>query len=159
MVETIGDALGKPGKLIKTTVPDDDGNIQHLYEPSSDAIIYGDTDSVAGDSIVRSSMGSMAIEELFQLGRHTVVAGKEYAVIPGLMSPCYVNGSVVDKPVAAIYRHRVTKPRYRITLESGKSVVVTGDHSIMVLRAGELVEAKASDLNTETDTCISIGVH
>jgi intein/homing endonuclease len=57
--------------------------------------------------------------------------------------------------VAAVYRHKVSKARWKVTLEDGKTVEVTNDHSIMVERNGKLIEVKASEI-LESDDFISI---
>jgi intein/homing endonuclease len=57
-----------------------------------------------------------------------------------------------------IYRHRTSKRRFKITLESGKHVIVTEDHSVMVEREGKLIEVKPLEINRDTDVCISIEV-
>jgi intein/homing endonuclease len=58
--------------------------------------------------------------------------------------------------VKSIYRHKVSKGRWQITLESGKTVIVTEDHSIMVERNNKLIEICARDINIDTDICVSV---
>jgi intein/homing endonuclease len=55
-----------------------------------------------------------------------------------------------------IYRHKVSKEKWKITDEFGHEVFVTGDHSIMVERNGALLEVKPSEINFETDFLITI---
>ena len=68
----------------------------------------------------------------------------------------YFDNKVVEKPINYIMRHKVSKSRYKITTESGKEVIVTGDHSCMVLRNNELISIKAKDINKDIDKIISI---
>lgn len=63
---------------------------------------------------------------------------------------------VTWKPVKYIMGHLVSKPKYRIKSKSGKEITVTGDHSCMVLRNGELISIKAKDINIKTDRLITI---
>jgi intein/homing endonuclease len=49
----------------------------------------------------------------------------------------------------------VSKARWKVTLEDGKTVEVTNDHSIMVERNGKLIEVKASEI-LESDDFISL---
>lgn len=159
MMETIHD-IQEPevaAKIQKSTMVEKDGKISNVYTIDGDTIIYGDTDSVDGASIVRSSIGIYPISELFdRLSVKWADGAKEYATSPGLLSPCVVDGNVCQKPVKAIYRHRVSKPRWKITLENGSSVTVTDDHSIMVIRNGQMIEVKPSAINRDTDVCITI---
>ena len=53
-------------------------------------------------------------------------------------------------------RHKVNKHKYKIRTKSGKELIITGDHSIMVIRNNELISVKAKDINKETDKIISI---
>ena len=46
--------------------------------------------------------------------------------------------------------------KYKITTESGKEVIVTEDHSCMVIRDGELISIKAKDIDKETDKIITV---
>jgi hypothetical protein len=159
MMETIHSLLepDTPMVMQKHTEVDDDGKVQHIYIADSRTIIYGDTDSVDGSSVVRSSLGKHSVSELFDnLPLRWIDGTKEFAACPGLLSPCVVNDKIVQKPVKAIYRHRVSKPRWKITLENGASVVVTNDHSIMIMRDGKMIEVKPSSINRDTDVCITI---
>jgi intein/homing endonuclease len=54
-----------------------------------------------------------------------------------------------------VYRHKVSKARYKITTVNGKEVVVTEDHSVMVLVNGKLVEKKPIDIH-EGDVVITV---
>lgn len=124
-----------------------------------DAIVYGD--SVAGDSIIRTSIGSMSIADLYNKIEKTVYMenGKEYAI------PTNENIQIVgydianDKAIMTnfnfVMRHKTNKNKWEVTTEDGKSVIVTDDHSIMVERNGNLVEVKPNDL-LENDVVIVV---
>jgi len=120
-------------------------------------LIYGDTDSVSGDSTVKTNLGEFQIQELFELNRGIRFEGnKQYAIIPGLKSMCYdENACAFLADVKEIYRHKVSKKKYTISLSNGKSVSVTSDHSLMVKRNDELIQIKPSELqNTDIFICI-----
>jgi DNA polymerase elongation subunit (family B) len=147
-----------PQKMVKTTEVDKDGVVSNAYIMGGCTVIYGDTDSVDGASLIRTSHGDGSIAKLFMsMPVKWNVGEKEFATAEHLTTSCLVDGSIVMKPVKAIYRHRVSKPRWKVTLEDGRSVVMTDDHSIMVMRAGNLIEVKPSAINRDTDTCVSIG--
>lgn len=160
MNETIGEFLtGEPTKLIKETHVDDDGAVTNTYRSTNPALIAADTDSVAADSVVETSLGRLTIEALWNLAdRHVLDGGKEYALFNDqVLSTCVDGcGRVVSKPIQLIYRHLVSKPRWRVEVASGEVVDVTGDHSIMVKRNGELVAVKAAEINALTDTCLCL---
>ena len=53
-------------------------------------------------------------------------------------------------------RHKTKKKIYEITLENGKSVKVTQDHSVMVDRDGFLLEVKPTEiLESDLIICLS----
>ena len=120
------------------------------YDYQGKSIVYGDTDSVAGDSIIVTNYGKIEIADLFRNHGKNFCQNndKEYVLNSDLKVQGYDKTTGISKlmPINYIYRHRVSKPRYRITDSSGRSVVVTGDHSIMVMRNDVLVEIKPSDL-------------
>lgn len=128
------------------------------YDHTGKAIIYGDTDSVAGDTFIQTENGPITVEDLFDSGKLFWQHGdKEYSVnhdikighVTNSLEHHYTNYQY-------IYRHRVSKPRYRITTENGNSVTVTDDHSIMVLNnQNVLIEKKPTEL-TEEDTIITV---
>jgi intein/homing endonuclease len=68
---------------------------------------------------------------------------------------CPILNHVTQKPVKYVMRHKVKKTRYRITTSSGKQVIVTGDHSCMVLRYGKLTAVKANEIDPKTDKMIT----
>ena len=63
---------------------------------------------------------------------------------------------VVDRPIKYIMRHKVSKSKFKIKSETGKEIIVTGDHSCMVYRNNELIPIKAKDINPKTDKLVEI---
>ena len=122
------------------------GDYNHL----GPAIVYGDTDSVAAESLVRTSVGAKSIEDLFMAGNLFWKEGsKEYSQNNNIKVASYdpETGNIQSSSYLYVYRHKVTKKKYRITTANGKTVVVTEDHSVMVLQQGKLVEKKPADLS------------
>ena len=120
------------------------GEFDHIGK----AIIYGD--SVTGDTLIKTDNGETTIEELFnQCQNQSMIGEKEY----GTETYCKVIGfnAYEDSPIMSeisyVMRHKTKKKIYKITLENGKSVKVTEDHSIMVDRDGFLIEVKPNDIN------------
>jgi intein/homing endonuclease len=64
--------------------------------------------------------------------------------------------SIIEDNIALIYRHKVSnKRRFKIVLNDGKKVIVTEDHSVMVLRDGELISVKPAEILL-SDCCITV---
>jgi len=127
------------------------------YDHTGDAIIYGD--SVTGDTMIRTDNGQVTIAELFnQCSQHEKNGDKEY----GVQSFAKVVGfnAFEDLPVMSnisyVMRHKTKKKLYKITLQNDKTVTVTEDHSVMVDRAGFLLEVKPTEiLDTDLIICLN----
>lgn len=122
-----------------------------------------DTDSVVGSTLINTSEGDIPIEELFEryaaTGRFFKYdeANSDYVVSvnDGLMAMSYSNtNELQQKRIVHVMKHKVKKRMFKITIR-GKSVTVTEDHSIMVLRDGCLVSAKPMQLR-KGDICVSL---
>lgn len=59
-------------------------------------------------------------------------------------------------PMKYIMQHYIDKDIYRITSESGKTVEMTGDHSLIVLRNNCMCPVKPKDIKIETDKIITV---
>lgn len=159
MIETLAFLLtGERDSIVKSTTVDKDGKLVHEYSIKSEAIIYGDTDSLIGSSEVKTNYGTLALEALFHACpiKTERENGKQFGEgLPNLKTLSFSENSIKYMDVKAVYRHKVSKARWRVTLEDGKTVEVTNDHSIMVERNGKLIEAKPSEI-LESDNFISI---
>ena len=132
----------------------------------------GDTDSVSGDTVIRLMDNadsqtiyiSKRIDEFFNMMKKyqnndsLLVTPDNSEVVPvnnvHIMTYDDVHDRALYRPVRYVMRHKVTKPRYKITTASGKTVIVTGDHSCMVVRDGRLMSIRTADINPETDKII-----
>lgn len=120
------------------------------------SVVYGDTDSVEKNSKITINNVTNSIEWFFENidGSFINNNDKEYLIVDNCYSPCYTN-KIENKKVKAIYRHKVSKEKWKLTTETGKEIFVTGDHSIMVLRDNILQEIKPRDI-ISTDKVITI---
>ena len=125
------------------------------YDYQGATIIY--SDSVTGDSIIRTDSGDVTIEELFNRSlEYNRIGEKEY----GVWNETKVLGfdSFSMTPIVSrinyVMRHKTKKKLYKITTENGKCVTVTEDHSIMVDRDGFLIECLPNEIK-ETDLIIT----
>lgn len=123
------------------------------YDHTGKAVIYGD--SVTGDTEIRLGNGvNMPIEDLFGKIDYKVIqdGGKEYAIptdADGDLTVLGYNGyedEAVFSGINYVMRHKVKKKLYKITTESGKSITVTEDHSLIVDRDGFLMDIKPADI-------------
>lgn len=128
------------------------------FDHQGEAIIYGDTDSCAADTVIDSNLGNRTVEELFNNCNTFWQSGnKEYATDENLTVASYntEKGDVYQGNINYIYRHKVSKPQFEIEDEHGNIVRVTEDHSIMVEKNGIITSIKPKDLK-KNDIIISI---
>ena len=121
------------------------------YSIDGDGIVYIDTDSVSSDTMIDTDHGDITIEELFGKceNKHLdLYSGKEYGISNNVKVRSF-NPSTKDisyKNFRYVYRHRVSKKKYRITASNNNFVDVTGDHSVMVYEDDTIVEIKPENL-------------
>lgn len=122
-----------------------------FYYSKNTHCIYSDTDSQGGDTLVRTSLGHITFEKLFELANHVVEVedGRQFASFETKLTAMSFDpssDSIQLLPVRELYRHKVTKKKYVICLLNGKSTSVTSDHSLMVERNSKLIEIKPAEL-------------
>lgn len=160
MMSKVSEAI--TGKIINTVrnveIVDDEEEVNYTHNDKN--LIYGDTDSVAGDSIVIINNTRMTIEDAFTFlkGETHIKNGDtqtKYLNYIDYVTPCYTQNKIEQKKIASIYRHKVKKKKFKIVTENNKEVIVTEDHSIMVKRNNILIEVKPLDILL-TDIIITI---
>ena len=151
--ETIKEMVRFTNDELNKLVENEDGN--------GEWIVAGDTDSVGGDSIVIINGKKMTIEEAYELaasddfievsknGTEVAFFGKD------VLTPRGADGE--EAQIVNISRHKVTKPRWEISVPGQHPLSVTEDHSIKVLRNNEIVDVKPSEI-LKTDSIIVIEV-
>lgn len=116
-------------------------------------IVAGDTDSVAKDTIIKIKTPEgieqdITIENLYNKYSHTnagsTLAGHESV-------ECYDKILNWDDKLyygtpKRIIRHKVNKSKWRLRTKSGKEVIVTNDHSMIVFRNGKKMEVKPYEI-------------
>jgi len=58
-------------------------------------------------------------------------------------------------PIKRIIRHKVSKPKWKLRTKSGKEIIVTNDHSMIVFRNAKKLEVKPSEI-LKTDKILSV---
>lgn len=133
------------------------GDYNHLGE----AIVYGD--SVSGDTVVNVSINGeekeLNIEELFLNTDFNFTSVDENGNTRRSMHPLLKTNTKIEiltynpetkvqyyAEVDYVKQHNTNKEKYLIEDGFGNSIIVTGDHSIMVERNGDLIEVKPNDI-------------
>ena len=139
------------------------GPLFEYLDGTQSLTVAGDTDSVDEDTLIYLNNELVPISEAFlelKYDNNDVVIrtenGNEIVPVRGNSTLSYKHNNIVERAISYIMRHKVKKERYKIITESGKEVIVTGDHSCMVMRDGKLIEIKAKDINIDTDTMVTI---
>lgn len=127
--------------------------------------VAGDTDSCVGSTQIYVDNKKMSIADAFTKFKYenddTVLRLSEtQEVIPVFdhttLSYIDYNVCTSQMPINYIMRHKVfNKSKFRIKTKSGKELIVTGDHSVMVIRDNELVSIPAKNI-LKTDKIITI---
>jgi hypothetical protein len=140
--------------------------VRNVRKLNLDFIIYGDTDSSEKSTKLIINDGQniyrIRFDDLFKMfsEREDIFLdfkGNEVISPNNLLALNYTEELKFSK-VKKIIRHKVRKPKWKITTESGKEVIVTNDHSLTVFRGGKKIHIKPSEINLETDEILSVDV-
>lgn len=144
---------------------------EYLNGDTESMTVAGDTDSIIGSSQIYIDGQSDSIENYFTELKYenndTVITLSNKnndikEIVPVNNHTTYTvddNKNLISKPVKYIMRHKVTKKLYKIKSPSGKYVIVTEDHSCIVLRNSELLTVKPKEININTDKILLISKH
>jgi DNA polymerase elongation subunit (family B) len=122
--------------------------------------IYADTDSCQFDSLIKTENDEVTIEEFYN---RNMINGSNGVTLKG-----HESVSTTDKilnysnekglyyaNVKRIIRHKVSKPKWKLRTKSGKEIIVTNDHSMIVFRDNQQIEVKPSEI-LKTDKILTI---
>lgn len=105
----------------------------------------------------------ITIEQLYNIGKEdmgSTLAGHESVDCSNKVLNIKINqDNIFEKyygNVKRVIRHKVTKPKWEIDDEFGNTITITNDHSVMVLREGELMEIKPYDIDVCFDQLVCI---
>ena len=111
----------------------------------------------------------ITIEQLYSLGKEdmgTTLAGHEsvdckYGVLNIKQNDLSYSGNSVDfesyyAPVKRVIRHKVSKAKWSLIDSDWNEVIVTNDHSLMILRDGNLQKIKPYDVDIDNDFLVTI---
>lgn len=117
--------------------------------------IYQDTDSCDGSSLIKflsqdgkeyvKSIEDWYIEnEKNGSAGHTLKGHESVNTSDKILN--FVNNEIVYSDVKRIIRHKVSKPKWKLKTKSGKEIIVTNDHSMVVFRDGKQIIVKPSEI-------------
>jgi len=123
-----------------------------------DYVIYSDTDSVVGDTVISMDCGDMKIGNLFD-SINTIPVKNE---IDNIVKPVFnlnaygvdINGKLVVNPIKYVMAHKVKKELFKITVD-GTEIICTADHSLIVNRDGKNISIKPTEV-ISTDKFIKL---
>ena len=125
-----------------------------------DYCVYGDTDSVVGETILNTSIGNITIEELYKKfatdenlvdkrDRDDYIHDISNNKITSLSIDNNLN--LIDDNILYIMKHDVEKEMFRIELNENHYVDVTEDHSIIVLYENDIISVTPKELNEDME--------
>jgi hypothetical protein len=113
--------------------------------------IYADTDSCDSKTIICTDNGIKKIEDWYNenikngSGGNTIKGHESVLTNDKILNYSNDNG-IYYAPVKRIIRHKVTKAKWKLKTKSGKEIIVTNDHSMIVFRNGNQIEVKPSEI-------------
>lgn len=124
--------------------------LQQALPQEKPYIIYGDTDSVVGSTLVRTDKGNIKIEDLYnQLNGYIEIRGNNNFIKH--VTDKIKSGSISknleyqEKQINYVMSHKVKKRMFKIKC-NGDEVTITEDHSMVVIRNDKLIEIKPKDI-------------
>ena len=129
--------------------------LRNSHDNSLVTCVYGD--SIDGCSLVNVELdgveGVMTIEDLYETCKkmYGIKAidnqGSEHINCPYKILN-YKDGKIEHQPVKDIIAHKVTKSAWKIRTKTGKEIIVTNDHSMVVFRDGKQIVIKPTEIET-----------
>jgi len=117
--------------------------------PFKKYIIAGDTDSVVGSSVIKTSLGDIKIEDLYNVlnGQVDIINKNNFVKHVTGIEAASLNDNIIveNKKIKYIMKHKVKKRMFKIT-HNNDTVIITEDHSIMILRNNKLISVKPKDI-------------
>lgn len=133
--------------------------LQSILPSSKKYILYNDTDSCVGSTIIETNNGKIKIEDLYKNLSGTIEVRSSDNFIKHVKTP--IKAASVNNELELQYnnikyvmKHKVKKRMYKIKC-NGDDLIITEDHSMIVLRDETLIEIKPKDVK-KTDKLIKI---
>jgi DNA polymerase elongation subunit (family B) len=135
--------------------------LTYVNKINNSVVVYNDTDSIKFDSLLNIHEGGIKTIESFYndnikngtLGS-TIQGHESVKTYDKILNWTLENGLYYTK-VKRIIRHKVTKSKWKLKTKSGKEVIVTNDHSLIVFRNNKQIEVKPKEIK-KTDKILCI---
>lgn len=125
-------------------------NVSSLNKEEDHVSVYADTDSCDKDTIISTNNENIRIEDWYNKNASNGSAGETIkgheSVYTNDLILNYVGGEITFSKVKRIIRHKVSKPKWKLKTKTGRSILVTNDHSMIVFRDGKKIEIKPSNI-------------
>ena len=136
-----------------------ENKLQSLLPNKKQYIIYGDTDSCVGSTIIETNNGKIKIEDLYTSLSGNIEIRSEDNFIKHIITPIKAASVNKDKQleyndINYVMKHKVKKRMFKIKCANDE-VIITEDHSMIVLRDDVLIEIKPKDVK-KTDVLIKL---
>lgn len=140
------------------------GKYNTSHDTNNEYILAGDTDSVAPDGVIKTNLGNLTIEELynkFNNNENELILGEyghEILNVNGKVQSLYFDTntkSIKMGNIKHLIRHKVTKKKYKVVI-GNKEVIITEDHSLIINRFQKYVEVKPTDVKKKDFGIINI---
>ncbi len=133
--------------------------LQEMLPQEKEYITYGDTDSCVGETLINTIDGNIKIEDLYEslLGEIEIRGKNNFIkhVKTSIKATSVSKDQKIEfKNIKYVMKHKVKKRMFKIKC-NGDEVVITEDHSIIVLRNNIITEVKPNNLK-KTDKIIKI---
>lgn len=124
--------------------------LQELLPQEKPYIVAGDTDSCIGSTIINTSNGKIKIEDLFHILDGKIESrGKDNFIkhINENILSASVNSKkeLEFKKIKYVMKHKVKKRMFKIKCH-GDEVIITEDHSVIVVRNGDILDIKPKNI-------------
>lgn len=135
------------------------GITKPVEKVNNPVIKYGDTDSCHKDTVIRTDKGNFTIEELYNSGNgdmgNTLKGHESVSVDKKVLNWSDELCSFYFAVPKRIIRHKVSKKKFKVTTESGKTVYVTEDHSLVFYRNAKQIKGTVHDAKPD-DKILSV---
>ena len=155
----VGSITGNSRFYVNLMASNIENHLQSIKPLNREYLAYIDTDSVVGETQIKVNGSYITIEEFYDSLKFPEIQKSDNNFIKNI-SGDYITPSVtkdiklVGERIKYIKKHKVKKELFRVYI-AGKEVVVTSDHSVMVLRDGKLTAQKVRNI-CENDYLIKV---
>ena len=127
-----------------------ENKLQSLIPSEKPYVLYCDTDSCVGSTIIETDCGKIKIEDLYTSLSGMLEVRGENNFIKHVKSPIKAasvndNRELEYNHINYVMKHKVKKRMFKIKCD-GDEVIITEDHSLIVLRNETLTEIKPKDV-------------